>query len=671
LLPDLTVLISILLGLWSLVEGEPNPLLAVAGTAACTCVAVALSWMAGDRGLRAIEEEQPQVAEVSMRWAGLYPLLGWLSVLNFFEWGMFVETTVSRHWWIGRYLLLYAPAVAMFAAAWSATGRLRAALAKAQGLPVKVPSAREAIQQGARRNGIALVPLMAILALYDGVWLLGEWGVPGVKTAVRWLEALPILSLGFTLSFLLILTIFLPFLFRMVLSTKSLPSGHIRQLLERHAKSIGLRYRDLILWRTGGRVLNAMVVGYTPGTRLIFITDALLRKLPDEEVLAVFAHEAGHAKRFHLPLFLLLFVTTAILFQSAADILMEYGVPPALMVGLHLAFLWFVLLGSISRIFEREADVYGADHAADLDPDAEGLAVPGLPTPLPAGAVRMMKSLERIGKLSGRTHSHRHGSIEERMRFVAAQATDPRVRQAFLKRKSRLLWIVTALTVLSVLVAVWRVPQDVTLARAQISAEDAAEDYNAAVDLIAEGRTEEGTARWQAAYDGFDEAIRLTEGRTSPRALGLHVFSTFNAADTALRGLGEDDRAEALFEDVVVLVKASGLPDEHVLPIRFQAQIELGRLAAHRGAMEEANELLVQARLATRSMKGHAAASYHRERLRLLEAVLKARTDDPETMRAGIATLQALSGGRAEGREWVELRGDAEAELALLREPAD
>ena len=97
--------------------------------------------------------------------------------------------------------------------------------------------------------------------------------------------------------------------------------GPLRDRLERHAAALKLRYRDLLVWKTKGGVLNAMVIGFTPRTRLIFLTDALLRRLPEEEVLAVFSHEAGHAKRHHLPLFLVLFVTTGVLFHIAGDLL--------------------------------------------------------------------------------------------------------------------------------------------------------------------------------------------------------------------------------------------------------------------------------------------------------------------------------------------------------------
>ena len=62
-----------------------------------------------------------------------------------------------------------------------------------------------------------------------------------------------------------------------------------------------------MLWPTNGTIINAMVVGFTPGTRRIFLTDKIIQDLPEDELMAVFFHEAGHAKHHHLPLLLMLF----------------------------------------------------------------------------------------------------------------------------------------------------------------------------------------------------------------------------------------------------------------------------------------------------------------------------------------------------------------------------
>jgi STE24 endopeptidase len=100
-----------------------------------------------------------------------------------------------------------------------------------------------------------------------------------------------------------LLALVLPALLARLISSE-LPAGPQRDRLEGLARALRLRYREMRLWKTGGRGLNAMVVGLTPGTRRIFVTDGLLRALAPHEVEAVFCHEAGHARRHHLLWFL-------------------------------------------------------------------------------------------------------------------------------------------------------------------------------------------------------------------------------------------------------------------------------------------------------------------------------------------------------------------------------
>ena len=69
---------------------------------------------------------------------------------------------------------------------------------------------------------------------------------------------------------------------------------------------MGVRCRDFRIWHTDRQVLNAAVAGLLPSVRTIFMTDALLLYLRDEEMEAVIAHELGHVRRRHLLLRLLL-----------------------------------------------------------------------------------------------------------------------------------------------------------------------------------------------------------------------------------------------------------------------------------------------------------------------------------------------------------------------------
>ena len=680
MLPDLTILIAILIGLNAMVEGDVDPLMALAGTAASVCVGVAMTWMAGERGARAIREQRVQTALSSARWIGLWPLISWFAAISFFDWGRLVATQVSPWWWLGRYVVLFAPAVVLFAAGWVQQARIEEAVATARGgtLPPG-GGARHAIRQGLRRNAIALLPMFIILGLVEGIFLLGELGVPGMREAGRWLEAMPILALGVMFLLLALLSFSLPTIIRRVLPTEPLPAGPLRDRLVRHAEALKLRYRELLVWKTKGRVLNAMVIGFTPRTRLIFLTDALMRQLPEEEVLAVFSHEAGHAKRFHLPLFLVLFVTTGVLFHVASEMLAVHGVPEIVLIAAHLAFLWYVLLGSISRQFEREADIFGANHAAASSPPQEPVYAPGLGAPLPAGAAWMIRSLERIRLLSGRGSSHRHGTIEDRVRYVAAYATAPEVRHTFGHTRRRLLQVVLLSVLVATAVLVWRVPGDLRFARSWMEAEDAGDAYTAGTGAREAGREDEARAHWQRAYDGFRQAAGRLRGDTGPRAEWLGLLARFNAADSAFHGLDDEARGRAGFEETLRYASETDLPADATRLLRFHSHVDLGRILAHAGdAAAYDHWLLVRATLPER---GTPDESFYRARLRLLRAVLLAAHDhglDPpegsSIQELGIAgrardyrqMLTDLAEREEEGVPWDELRRDARLELERL-----
>lgn len=689
MLPDLTILLALVIGLMALTEGPVDPVLALVGTAASVCVAVALTWTSGERGVRAVEAARSPEVFTAVRWVGLWPLIGWVAALFFFDWGTFVAVTVPRTSWLVRYIVLFLPAAVLFPMAWVQRGRIEAAIAATRGALLPTGGRSHALRQGLKRNGIALLPLGVIIGLLEGIWLLGEWNVPGLRPLARWLEAMPLLTLGLMFGVLALLSLFLPAIFRRVLSTTPLPPGRIRSLLEAQASALGLRYRDIGVWNTTGRVLNAMVVGFTPRTRLIFLTDALLERLSEEEILAVFSHEAGHARRHHLPLFLVMFVASAVLFHVAGDIL-EAWVDPYVITTLQLLFLWFVLLGSVSRLFEREADVYGAEHAAALFPAEEETPVaPDRNGGFPAGTAYMIRSLEHIQHLSGRGSSHRHGSVNERVRFLAAYAMLPAVRARFRVVRRRLALAIAGTVLLAVFVLAWQIPLEANRARAILALDDARVAYEEATRLRSEGREEEAKAQWRLAYDGFAHAANRVETRKDARSKTLGLIARFNAADSAFHGLEDEQLGKRDFEAMLALADVSDLPSEVTRPLTFHAHVDLGRILAHEHDPEAFNHW-PKARAALPEGTSSEEAWY-RARLQLLRGVLLARVAtglrigaffDPlgvlepavrarlgNVARSSRRVLEDLARRHERGVEWDELRRDARAEIGRLPRP--
>lgn len=176
-----------------------------------------------------------------------------------------------------------------------------------------------------------------------------------------------------SLLLLLGLSAAVPWLLRHAWAAEPLPVGGVRDLVELVAQRAQFRCREVLLWRTGRSMANAMIVGVLPSTRRIFFSDSLLEALPPRELAAVTAHEIGHAKRGHMAQFLMLALGG---FGCLSMLAHEWN--PDWPVPFELGALGLVVLGvlifrSLSRRFELEADL----HACELtgDPRAIGDAL--------------------------------------------------------------------------------------------------------------------------------------------------------------------------------------------------------------------------------------------------------------------------------------------------------
>jgi STE24 endopeptidase len=692
LLPDLTVLVALLMGLWSL-DGPPpeDPGRTLLGTALCILVASALSRMAVQRGVRALREDDPLMGEASVRWVVTWPLLGWIASLGLFDWGGLVMDSVPRIWWMASLVVLFLPALIMFGFGWVGRAQLQARIITERG-GVPMPSqARVVLFREIKRNLLIFIPMLVILGLTEAIWVLGELGVEPLRVFALWLNAMPLLNIGIILILMLLALPFIPRIFSRALKAVPLEAGPLRETLERCARSIDLEYHDIMVWPTGGRVFNAMVVGFTPKTRTIFLTDGLMNVMPEEEIVAVFFHEAGHAKRQHLLLFLVSFFALTLIFHAATLPLIAIGIPLQLQVLLHLAVIWFGLLGWVSRRFERESDIFGAEHAGILDPDTPPIVVPGLPAPLPRGAAMMMRALERIRSIVGRGGSHRHGTVEERVTYVANYATDPATKRAFQNGRRLLLAGLLGLVALAVALTALRMPLELALAEAQVEAESAMTTYQRAWRLAhGDGLKKDPTAARKAyreAYDRLLLASRRLEGLDDTQSRSLRVQHTYNAADTAQHGLGAPDLARTGFENTLALINA--LPEEertqtYASLLAFHCHIELGRLSAWAYAAlpegsddRDLGETLDHIRAAKElrlayldgsEMLTQAARTLLGERMRLLVATYEAVRGETAEARRALRQLAQLGGDsvRWKDRDAIEIREDAQRELNKL-----
>ena len=188
MVPDLSLLVALLLGLVSLGDAATgravDPLRALAGTGATVLVVVALTRMAADRAIRAVEERDADALVRAGRSTTIWPLVGWILVLNLFEWGTFVGTEVPRVWFLVPHLALFLPLAIMMGSGWAAIRRVEAHFQP----DVEAPGA---IRRGLARNALVLVPMFVLTALSEAFYVLAELRVEPVRRAHLVHQAFP------------------------------------------------------------------------------------------------------------------------------------------------------------------------------------------------------------------------------------------------------------------------------------------------------------------------------------------------------------------------------------------------------------------------------------------------------------------------------------------------
>ncbi len=234
-----------------------------------------------------------------------------------------------------------------------------------------------------------------------------------------------------------------PLMLRYIWATEPLPAGPLRDRFEQTCRRIGLKYREILLWHTHGMAINAAVMGFVSPLRYVLVSDALLETMSDEEIEAVFGHEAGHVMHWHLQFFVLFALVSMYIAGGVLELLWINGILTdiAVLQLIALAVLlacWLFGFGWISRRFERQADLHGIRCITpDIRECEAACPVHGeqRASGLCLSAARIFgRTLMRIGDLNGIPRdapSWRHGTIDSRCRLIAKLANDPQAVSRF------------------------------------------------------------------------------------------------------------------------------------------------------------------------------------------------------------------------------------------------
>ncbi len=260
--------------------------------------------------------------------------------------------------------------------------------------------------------GFIAVPICLIILGRD---LLDLYGAPALAEVFAPRLAAGLVNIG---MIAISLGVFLaaPLLMRYVWRTARMPESPLRRRLEQMCTALKLRYREILVWRSGGAIANAGVMGLSGRVRYVLLSDALIHNMTEPEIEAIFAHEAGHIREHHI-FYALLFVIASIGLVPAVVIVLGLLTPLGAEVTntlgvVALVALWALGFGWVSRRFERQSDVIGAWTAGGSQPDGRIT---------PEGAAIFAQALQRVAELNGvpqRRRDWRHGSIARRVEHI-------------------------------------------------------------------------------------------------------------------------------------------------------------------------------------------------------------------------------------------------------------
>ncbi|MEM7577697.1 MAG: M48 family metallopeptidase [Planctomycetota bacterium] len=313
-----------------------------------------------------------------------------------------------------------------------------------EGLPVYplLSRGRYVFNQARHQLGILLVPLLILMAWSESIQWFADTGRI-TATAALWIT-----PIGAGAMF-----VFAPPLLTRVFDTVSLPAGSIRDALLDTCATHRVRVADLRLWRTGGHLINAAVMGLIPQLRYVLLSDGLLDQLHKPHVEAVMAHELGHVKHRHL-VWLVLFAGLLLgaAFSVADAVIIRTTDAPWMQV-LCVAsalLLWAWLFGWCSRQIERQADTFAAKHMSNAGGTTE--------TFTPDGVSHVATALGRVAELNHvrpTRPSWRHGSIANRQDYLLTLIDRPQSQATVDRTMNKLKGVAIAAVVTLVLLSVW------------------------------------------------------------------------------------------------------------------------------------------------------------------------------------------------------------------------
>lgn len=308
-----------------------------------------------------------------------------LYLLDVAKGGLGLVRLVMGDWVLLDELAFMVPTVALLAWAWWCYYPIDRRL---RGVPIPGPVAVPLQTRGQYLLGqmrhqvvIVLAPMLALMGWHEIV--------ARVPATAGWLhiDLRPALLLaGSGCVFF-----FAPVMIRFLWDTTPLPAGEVRDGLLEMCRIHHVRVKQILLWRTFNTMVNAAVMGFLAPVRYILLSDSLLEQMRPLEIEAVMAHELAHIRKHHIFWLAIVALASMSVFQEvwlwgfawfaamlpppdtseAIDsvtnwLLRQFATREGqeLVSVLPTLVCWALILGWVSRRFERQADSFAVQHLA-------------------------------------------------------------------------------------------------------------------------------------------------------------------------------------------------------------------------------------------------------------------------------------------------------------------
>jgi STE24 endopeptidase len=414
---------------------------AVAAMAVVVGLAAVLTW-GTVRALRHDFSQRRQYLRDFERWQQIHTGL-WLGVVLAIQYGLAWPRLVLTNWRLGHIALaddalVLVPVVVPLLLTWAVHFDVERAVC-VRGLPEPWRlrwTDRGTYVAGYARHyfAVTLVPVLALLGTRDAVRTWFPEVLDRRHAGLIYLAPVAAMVIGF------------PWLLRAVWRTERLADSPLRNRLIRTARRCNVRLRDIRIWKTDGRVVNAALAGLVPPVRFVFLSDGLLQLLDDDEIEAVFLHEAGHARLHHAAQRIMAVAIPFVFWQAVEGWLPAPGTgtpianPPLagwrqpiwpLVSVMTVGALVVVTLGWYSRLLERQADLWACGQGRDSQ------SAPGKAEDIVTVYTR---ALEKIS-LAHRADRHRadwlHPSLQSRINFLRHTIAAPSRATVFHRQLGR------------------------------------------------------------------------------------------------------------------------------------------------------------------------------------------------------------------------------------------